>query len=244
VSLFVLTNVRMFAGGADLTGRSNKVELNADVEEKPTTNFASEGWKEVLGGIKGSALGAEGQWEAGDAGKVDDQMWAGMGAVNAYTVCPHTADVGSVAWLLNAMEASYKLGGAVGDIAPWTSAASGSWPLSRGRIAHPPGTARTATGTGTAVELAAVGASEYLFATLHVLSVAGTAAPTITVKIQSDADAGFASATDQITMTAATAIGGEIKRTAGAIADTFYRAQWTITGTNPSFLFVAAFGIK
>lgn len=241
---FVLTNVRLFAGGADLTSRSNKVELALDVEEKDATNFGSGGWKEVLGGLKGSALGAEGQWEAGDAGKVDDQMWSGMGAANAYTACPDTADVGDLAWLLSAMEATYKLGGQVGEIAPWTSTASGAWPVARGLVLHPPGTARTTTGTGTAVQLAAVGATEYLYATLHVLSVAGSSNPTITVKVQSDSDNTFASATDQITMTAATAIGGQIKRTAGAITDTWFRAQWTISGSSPSFLFLVSVGIR
>jgi len=234
----------MFGGAADLTARSNKIELATDVEEKDVTNFASGGWKELLGGLFTSALAAEGQWEAGDLGKVDDESWTNLGAVGAYTVCPNGAAVGDLAWMLQAMKASYKLGGAVGDVAPWTSGASGAWPLARGRVAHPPGTARTATGSGTAVELAALSATEYLYATLHVLSIAGTATPTITVKIQSDVDNTFGSPTDVLTFTAATAIGGQIRRAAGPVTDPWFRAQWTITGTNPSFLFLVAAGVK
>lgn len=245
MGIFVQTNVRLFVGGADLTSRSNKVELASEVEEKDVTNYGSGGWKEVLGGLFSTAVGGEGQWEAGDLGKIDDDAWAALGAVHGYTICPDTADVASVAWLSQAMRAQYKLGGQVGDVAPWMWAAAGSWPLARGKVLHPPGTARTVTGDGTAVEHVAVSATQYLYATLHVLSVAGTDTPTITVTVESDVDALFdGSETTQISFDAATAIGGQIMRAAGPITDTFYRVTHTITGTDPSFLYIAAVGVK
>lgn len=244
MSLLVLTNARIFAGGADLTARSNKAELAAEVEEKEATTFASAGWKELLGGLFSSALMAEGFWEAGDLSMVDDEMWANLGVIGAYTVCPNGAAVGDLAWLMKTLKATYKLGGSPGDIAPWTSGASGSWPLARGKVLHPPGTARTATGSGTAVEVAATSATQYDYGTLHVLSVAGTSTPTITVKIQSDVDGTFASPTDVITFTAATAIGAQISRVIGPVTDTFFRATWTISGSSPSFLFVVAFSAQ
>lgn len=242
--MFTLINARIFAGGADFTARSNKVELSAQVEEKDVTTFASNGWKEVMGGMFASALGAEGLWEAGDLGKVDDESWTNLGVVGAYTACPSGAAVGDLAWLLQAMKANYKVGGAIGDVAPWTTTAGGVWPLARGKVAHPPGTARTATGSGTALQLNAASATQYLYATLHVLSITGTAVPTITVKIQSSVDNTFAAPTDRITFTAATAIGGQIKRLVGPITDTWYRAQFTIAGTTPSMLFVVALSVQ
>lgn len=247
MAIFYLDNVRLFAGGVDFTTRSNKVELAIDYEEKDATNFGSGGWKEVLGGLAASALGAEGQWEAGDAGKVDDQAFAALGSVGGWTVCPDAAAVGDLAYLSQALRAQYKLGGQVGDIAPWSGAWAGAWPVARGVVAHPPGTARTATGTGTAIQLGAVTADKYIYATLHVLSIAGTSTPTITVKIQSDDNSGFSSATDRITFTGVTdviGVSGQISRLAGAVTDDYWRAQWTISGTDPSFLFVVAFGIK
>ncbi|HCT81754.1 MAG TPA: hypothetical protein DGT23_35275 [Micromonosporaceae bacterium] len=244
MGIFILTNVRLFAGGCDFTARSNKVELAAEVEEKDSTTFNSAGWKEVLGGLGSAALAAEGFWEAGDASMVDNDTWSSLGSVGGYTVCPNGAAAGDLAWTLNALRAQYKFGGAVGDIAPFSTAVSSSWPLGRGKVLHPPGTARTATGSGTAVEVAAVPSGQYLYATLHVLSVSGTATPTITVRVQSDDASGFPSATTQITFTAATAIGGQIQRLAGPITDTWFRADWTISGTSPSFLFVVGLGIK
>lgn len=245
MGLFVLDNARLFAGGCDFTAVSNKVELAAEYEEKDKTTFASAGWKEVMAGLGMAALAAEGFWEAGDLSLVDNDAWASMGAVGGYTVCPDGAAVGDLAWTLNAMRAKYQFGGTVGDVAPFTMAAASSWPLGRGKVLHPPGTARTASGDGTAVEYQAAAEGQYLYATLHVLSVAGTDTPTFTAIVESDVDALFdGSETTQISFDPATAIGGQIKRAAGPITDTFYRLSWTISGTNPSFLAVAAVSVK
>lgn len=249
MSIGPLFNVRLFAASADLTGRSNKVSFAAEVEEKDITTFLAEddpdsGWKKVMGGLGSSTLAAEGFWEAGDESKVDDEAWANLGSVIPFTIAPGGAAVGSLAYVFKALRSEYKFGGAVGDVAPWTAGATGSWPVARGKVLHPPGTARTATGNGTAVELSAVSSSQYLYATLHVLSVAGTSSPTITVKVQSDVDNSFGSPTDQITFTAATAIGGQAQRTIGAITDSWFRVVHTISGTNPSFLYICSIGVK
>lgn len=246
---FVLVNARVFTGGADLTGMSNKVELYAEVETKDVTTFGSYDaatsslWQENLGGLRKSMWSGEGLWEAGDAGKVDNESWASLGAVKAYTACPHTADVSALAWLTKMLRSSYTLGDQVGEVAPWSAKGHGAWPLVRGTVAHPPGTARTATGSGTAIQLGAVAADKYQYATLHVLSVSGTDTPTLTVKIQSDDNSGFTTATDRITFSGATAIGDQVDRVAGAVTDDYWRAQWTISGTNPSFLFLVGLGI-
>lgn len=242
---FVLTNVRLFTGGADLTSVSNKVEITAKVDEKETTNYGSEGFKELVGGLASSEFAGEGQWEAGDPGKIDDAAWAQLGTLGGWSAGPVGASVGALAYFSKALRCDYKLGDAVGEVAPWTSGGKGTWPLVRGQFAHPPGTARTATGTGTGLNLGAVTAGKRLYAALHVLSVAGTSTPTITARVESDADNTFASATTRLTFAAATAAGGEILRTDGsAITDTWWRLAWTITGTSPSFLFASTLGIR
>ncbi|MFF8839577.1 hypothetical protein [Streptomyces sp. NPDC015130] len=240
----VLTNVRAFAVGADLTSASNKVELAAEVEEKDVTNYASGGYKEVIGGLGSAEISGEGQWEAGDPGLVDDASWAQLGGVGPWTVCPDGAQVGSLAYLTQALRADYKLLGAVGDVAPWSGTAKSAWPLVRGQIAHPPGTARTATGSGTALDLGAVAAGKRLYAALHVLSAAGTT-PSLTVSIESDDAVGMATPTTRLTFGAATAAGGQTLRTdASAITDTHYRVAWAISGTSPSFMFAVSLGIR
>lgn len=244
MSKFVLLNARLFAVGADLTGASNKIELTAEVEDKETTNYYSAGYKEVIGGLGSAEVAAEGQWEAADATKVDDASWSQLGGVGPWTACPDSAAVGDLAYITQCLRSSYSLGGAVGDVAPWSGKGGSAWPLVRGQMAHPAGTARTSTGTGTGVQLGAVAAGKRLYAALHVLSVSGTT-PSITARIESDSDDTWASPTTQLTFTAATAGGGEaLRTTGGAITDTWFRVAWTISGTSPSFLFATSFGIR
>lgn len=240
---FILLDARLFAPGADLSGASNKIELSSEIEDKETTNYRSGGYKEVIGGLGSAEISGEGQWEAGDPSRVDDASWSTLGGVGPYTVCPTDSAVGALAYITSGMRADYKVGDAVGEIAPWSGTVKSSWPLVRGQIAHPPGTARTATGVGTALQLGAVPAGKRLYAALHVLSVAGTT-PSITARIESDDAVGFASPTTQLTFVAANAPGGQILRGNGtAVTDTYYRVAWTITGTTPSFMFAVSLGI-
>ncbi|WP_328962972.1 hypothetical protein [Streptomyces virginiae] len=244
MSKFVLLNCRLYAVGADLTGASNKIELTSEVEDKETTNYNSAGYKELLGGLGSAEITGEGQWEAGDPSLVDNASWSQLGGVGPWTVCPAGAAVADLAYLTSALRSSYVQGESVGEVAPWSGTAKSAWPLVRGQIGHPAGTARTSTGTGTAIQLGAVPAGKRLYAALHVLSVAGTT-PSITARIESDNAVGFPSATTQLTFTAANAAGGEVLRTSGsAITDDWFRVAWTITGTTPSFMFATSFGIR
>ncbi|MFD5874013.1 hypothetical protein [Streptomyces sp. NPDC060322] len=240
---FALLDCRLFAPGADLSGASNKIELTSEIEDKDATTYRSGGWKEVLGGLGSAEISAEGLWEAGDPSMVDNASWTDLGGVGPYTVCPTDSVVGALAYITSGMRADYAVGDAVGEIAPWSGTVKSSWPLVRGQIGHPPGTARTATGTGTIVNLGAIPAGKRLYAALHVLSATGTT-PSITVRIESG-DATLTSPTTRATFAAATAAGGQILRGNGtAITDAYYRVGWTITGTTPSFMFAVSLGIR
>jgi hypothetical protein len=244
----VLLDTRIFVGAADLSGQSNKLELDDSIEEKEVTNFRSGGAKELLGGLESVAISGEGQWEAGDPSRVDDQAWASRRVLDVWTMGAESGSdtgPGAVMYIAKALRTQIQILGAVGDVAPWTASAVGTWPLVRGVCAHPSGVPRTSTGSGTAIQVGAVAAGRRLYASLHVLSVAGTSDPTITVTVQSDDDEAFAAPTTRLTFTAATAPGGQILRTDGsAITDDWWRIGWTITGDTPSFLFLTALGIE
>lgn len=241
---FVLKNVRMFAAGADLTTRSNRVEIGMEAESKDATSFAPSGdvWHEELSGIRSSTITGAGQWEAGDASMVDDSAFGTLGSAIPVTVAPATAADGALAYMTAANRQAYQLGGALGDVTPWSGTWKGSWPVGRGAILHTP-TVRTVTGTGSVFQLPAVAAGQYLVGTLHVMSVSGTT-PSLTVTIQSAALVGFGSPTTRLTFNAQTAIGGQVFRIAGPITDTFYRVSYTISGTTPSLLFMSAAGVS
>ncbi|WIM97703.1 hypothetical protein ACTOB_001251 [Actinoplanes oblitus] len=248
MSKFVLKGTRLFVNAVDLTSVNNKVELMAEVDEQESTAFnpdsATEVWREVLGGIISSKCSAEGQWEAGDPGKVDDAAWAALGAIGPVTICPVGGPVaaGDLAYLTTMLAGDYQIGDQVGNVAPWSLDATGSSPLVRGAALHPPGTARTSTGNGTAVQLGALAADQALYVNLHVLSASGTT-PSITVKVQSDDNSGMTSPTDRATFTAATTRDAQTAKIVGAITDDYWRIAWTISGTGPSFLVIVSAGI-
>lgn len=243
----VLLNSRVFVSGADLSGQGSKIEIVEESDAKAVTNWRSGGAEELLAGLSKVDISAEGQWEAGDPTRVDDQMWANRRILEPWTVGPTEASdtaPGNLMYLTKALRTKSNIWGGVGDVAGWTADAKGSWPLARGQSAHQSGTPRTATGNGTALQLGAVPSGDYLYANLHVLSVAGSAAPTITVNIQSDNAVGFPTPAAVGSFAAATAVGGQALRFPGPITDDWFRVTWTISGTLPSFLFLVSLGIE
>lgn len=240
----VLIDARLFVGAADLTGQNNKIELDWSAEEKDTTNFASQGAKEVIAGIETTNVNGEGQWEAGDPGKIDDEMWAARRVLEPYTIGPDGAAVADLAYLTEAVRMSAKLFGTVGDVAPWTLAATGSTSLSRGLFLAGPGVAVTADTNGTAVQFSAVSAGERLYGAAHCLSF-GADTDSVAVTVQSDTVMAFSGSPEtRLTFDTFTGVGSSFKRTAiGAQADTWYRVQYDVEGSDPSVIVVVAVGI-
>ena len=242
MAVAALTDAHIYANGLDLQGYSNQVILDAAVEDLDSTVFGTTGWRTREAGLKQVTSQVEGFF---DAATLDAEVFTQFAATGiAYSVAPSSAADGDLAYTSKVMRPSYHFGGQVGQLIPYTSDVQGyGTPLVRGKVGHPGGTARTTTGTGTAYQLGALSATQKLYAALHVLSVSGSATPTLTVKVQSDDASGFPSATDRITFTAATATGGQFSSVAGAVTDDWWRVSWTIAGTNPSFLFAVVFGI-
>ncbi len=243
----VLLDVRTFLSGADLSGSGNKIELQAEWEAKAVTNWKSGGAEENIAGLGKTEIGGEGQWEAGSTGLPDDAFWANRRQLEPWSIGPNgqsDTSVGSLMYLTRALRTKVAYWGSVGDVASWNAQAVGSWPLVRGVSAHPSGTARSATGSGTSIQLGAVTADQHLYANLHVLSVSGTSGPSITAEIESDSATGFPSPTSRGSFAAKTAAGGESIRIAGPFTDDWWRVKWTITGSTPSFLFLVTMGIE
>lgn len=244
-----LTDARIYWGGADVSGQTNKVMAEAKLQDLDKTTFGSGAWEECAGGLFSGSSSVEGFWAAGDPTMPDDRFFTDLGsAVVPQSMVPTTAGatqpaVGALAYLGRAQETKYSMFGAVGALTPFAIDTRYNTPVLRGVVMHPNGTARTTTGTGTGVQVGAVTATQRMYAALHVHSVSGTSTPTITVKLQSSVDNTFASPTDRITFTGATAISGQFSSVAGAITDTWWRAAWTITGSSPSFTFTVTAGV-
>lgn len=241
----VLTGVTLVAGAYDLTSDTNKVELSFDADAKDVTSFASGGWKEVIGGLTSSGATAEGQWEAGAGGYVDDGSWADSSALTVapWSIAPAAATVGSLAYLVKVLRSKWSpMAGGVGDVAGWSAAVSSSLSPARGQVAVAKSATIIASGSGTALNLGAVPAGQFLHCAVHVIAATGTT-PSFTATLQTDDNSGFTSPATAYTFTAATTPGAQYCRISGPLTDTYQRLVWTVSGTSPSFLVFATIGI-
>lgn len=73
---------------------TRKAELTVEVEDKDVTNYASLGWKEVLGGIKSAELSCEFLQDVA-ATELDSIMWPLLGTVVPFVVRADQAAVGT-----------------------------------------------------------------------------------------------------------------------------------------------------
>lgn len=227
----VLTDAWCYVAGHDFTTETNRLAWSAEAEAKDKSTFASGGWTELAAGLKSHTFDMAGHWDAGtDA--VDDQVFPGLGgAGRVFTFGPIEA-AGQVAYLGSMGFFSYSLLGEHGEIAPFslTSQGADSVGVVRGKLAAAKGSVNATGQLGSVVELGTVPAGQYLYASLHVF----TPGTTVTVQLQSDDSAGFASAVTRATIGPITVKGGTwATRFAGALADTHYRLNISaITGAH------------
>ena len=238
---FVFNDGKVFSGGYDLSDHITSVNLEITAEELDATTINSGGFREKLGGLKDSTLSMDGFYEAG-ANKPDALLGASIGNELIVTTVPD-AGVGNTAYFMKSRLFSYQMFGSVGEIAPFSISKSQSDDeVVQGKIEIDG--ALTASGNSTGVQLGAVGATERVYVAIHCTAVSGTSTPTVTFKLQSDDNSSFTSPTDRITFAGITAIGADYQSAAGAITDTYYRLNYTISGTSPSFSIHATIGIE
>lgn len=236
----VLTVSKFWLAGYDFSARLNSIALSPAVQLKETPVFGDVAMRR-LAGLKDAKLHYEGYY---DADPYDTAIIANLGSANVpVAFAPVDGVEGSVAYMLRAAAADYTPGGAIGEIGRFavSAEASAGEKLVRGTILLD-GT-KTVTGVGTAFQLGAVGATQKLYASLHVFAASGTT-PTLNVTVQSDDAQGFPSLATQLTFAQKTAIGAEWLSAAGPVTDTWWRIAYTIGGAGPSFGFAVIVGIQ
>lgn len=236
---FSLTDASIWIAGYDITGDSNKISLNASVEELDTTVFGSGGYRSRIGGLRDVEASVEG-FQTDAVGAVGPELFPKLATADeVWTVSP-TGAVSSVAYIYQAGKFQIGQFGDVGNVAPFTLAAKGtnSQGMIRGRITKAKANVSATGALGTGQQLGAVSATQYLYGTFHIFS----SATTITVVLESDDNSGFTTATTVATIGPLTTTGGTwVTRIAGAITDDWFRFRVTaITGT---FSLGAAVGV-
>lgn len=223
----IWSNAKLFAGGYDMSGDVNALALKYGAEAKDATNFLSGTFKEFKPGLKSITFAHAGFWQAG-ALMLDPAMFTDL-ALNdvPVTIAPQTGAAGEIAFTFKSLETVYSIGAKVGEMLAFDVSGNGDGDLIRGTIVH--NAARTVSGDSTAYNLGAVGATQKLYATLHLLAVSG--AGTFDCKVQSDDLVGFVSPANVITFTQKTAVGSQFATpVSGALTDSWWRVDYTIAG--------------
>lgn len=228
-----------YVAGHDFTTDTNQGQLNNSAAALDATTFGSNGWQENAYGLKSFDFAYSGFWQSALADAVDVEAFGDIAVER-----PHTWGLkeveGSPAFMFNAAKTAYNIGGEVGPLAPFSLQSNGTdkYGAIRGQLAKAKG-AMNATGLlGSVVNLGAVAANQYLYATFHIF----TAGTTATIQVQSDDNGGMASPTTVATIGPLTARGGTfMARVAGPITDTFYR--FNVSAITGAFVAAGAIGI-
>lgn len=242
---FYWKNMSILEDGTELAGHGKSMTIQVTVNPLDRTALDNDGWTVLHPGLKDATVSFDFMQDHAVANAIDSGFWDRFGDTGTVRSFCTTADDGSVAYLMRGINLSYTpISGTVGELAMGqVSGATSSGPVVRGKLLHPSSTARTSSSTGTGRQLGAVASGKAMYAALHVLSVSGTN-PTLDVKVQSDDNSGFTTATDRITFSQADDVGSQWGSVAGAVTDDYWRVSYTIGGTDtPTFAFAVTCGL-
>lgn len=240
MTAFVVKDAKVLFDERNISGILNQVgfDYSNDLQEDTTLDS---GTRSRVAGLNMAEVTHQGFWDVND----DSNFFGNIGdsAEHTVTVIPNNAgDEGVRAFFMTSKQASYNQGASIGEIFSFDVTAMSQGALVKGKVSQD-GT-ETASGEGTVLNLGAVTAGSTLYAALHVLSASGST-PTLDVTIDSDSAVGFGDSPEtQITFDQFTAAGSQFASVAGAITDTFFRAEFTLGGSSPEFEFVVVIGIS
>jgi hypothetical protein len=234
----VFKDATILASGYDISGDSNKVALSSKADVKDNTTFNNAARRRVCG-LLDTSINAEGFFDASQDAGLFSFIASGEKII---AVSAAAGIAGDLVYFAKCQTAEYTpLEGAIGELAVFRLSAQGNGPLVRGQILERG--EKTATAPGTAAEIGAVAEGQKVYACLQVMAVEGTD-PTLDLKIQSDDAQAMSSPTDRITFDQATEIGAQWQELDGPITDTWWRVNYTLGGTDPSFVIAVLIGIK
>ena len=125
MAVYALTSQVVTVNSVDYSDHLKSATLTVDAAQLDTTDFASAGWTEVIGGLKSGTLALTFNDDVAD-NDVDEELWALLGTVVAFTIKAATGAIaaGNPEYQGSVLVTSHSLGGAVGDLA----AKSLTWP--------------------------------------------------------------------------------------------------------------------
>jgi len=118
MAIYALTSQVVTVNSVDYSDHLKAATLTVDAAQLDTTDFASGGWVEMIGGLKSGTLALEFMDDVAD-NDVDEELWALLGTVVAFTIKAATGNIAATnpEYQGFVLITSHSLGGAVGDLA-------------------------------------------------------------------------------------------------------------------------------
>jgi hypothetical protein len=238
----ILSNARLWLDQFDMSGDFNAVAIETPTDSVEVTTI-QDTQHIYTPGLRSFTANCQGLWEAG-ANKNDEILAARIRSTAPPLLTLDATGGGGIEGDRVALGpvnlADYQFGGQVGDLLAFSLQLAAAGGLTMGTLLH--NATRSATANGTGFQLGALAAGRSLYAHLHLLTITGGGA--LTVSVQSAAANTFVGATTRGSFTAIGAGAGAQGITiAGPVTDTWWRIIWTLTGSSPTALFVSAAGI-
>lgn len=118
MAVFALTTSVVSINSVDYSDHLKSAVLTVDAAQLDTTDFASGGWVEVIGGLKSGTLQLNFMDDVAD-NDVDEELWALLGTVVTFTAKPIGGTTGSSIpeYQGSVLITSHSIGGGVGELA-------------------------------------------------------------------------------------------------------------------------------
>ncbi len=229
-----MIDTTLLAGNAteslDLSGYANQMSFTKNVEESDTTTFSDLARRRI-----GSLADSQFSFTCLEDDTVEDP-WKTLSDLLATAACYYgwiesnasmaEADRGV---FIRGLQSAYEKGGEIGSVHSLSVSGSGDGPMIFGQVLQQDESLGSSSNS-TGFQFGDLAAGETLHCVQWVLSVD---AGSIVGTIESAAAADFVGSTTRATFTSATGKTTEEKTVSGAVTDTYWRYEYTIT-TGPS----------
>jgi hypothetical protein len=235
-------NAKLVLGSFDLSQLTQSADWGAEYDELDISSIGGGGFAAKAVGLAAYSLTMNVYQDF--AASVNDYLRTNLGSVQVASLAYLGDTAGNDAELARGLLNGHRVFNASVGQVPMVNPhlAGAGLTVARGKVVASSATAITATGNTVGQQLIAVPAGQNLYGAVHVLSASGTT-PSATFQMQSSTTLGGAYTNRGAASSAFTAPGSTMLAAAGAITDTFYRLQYTIAGTTPSFSVLAVFAV-